>query len=72
MIKKITLLKIFVYAEMLFTLIAIVYVVENAINGNLPMAMLMLILTAMGAYSSKSLVDALNRERYKKGDINDG
>lgn len=68
MIKKITLLKIFVYAEMLFTLIAIGYVVENAINGNLLMAMLMLIVTAMGAYSSKSLVDALNRERYKKGD----
>lgn len=68
MIKKITLLKIFVYTEMLFTLIAIGYVVENAINGNLLMAMLMLIVAAMGAYSSKSLVDALNRERYKKGD----
>lgn len=68
MIKKITLLKIFVYTEMLFTLIAIGYVVENAINGNLLMAMLMLIVTAMGAYASKSLVDALNRERYKKGD----
>lgn len=68
MIKKITLLKIFAYTEMLFTLIAIVYVVENSINGNLPMAMLMLIVTAIGAYSSKSLVDALNRERYKKGD----
>ena len=68
MIKKITLLKIFVYTEMLFTLIAIVYVVENSINGNLPMAMLMLIITAMGAYASKSLIDALNRERYKRGD----
>lgn len=68
MIKKITLLKIFVYTEMLFTLIAIGYVVENAINGNLLMAMLMLIVTAMGAYSSKSIVDTLNRERYKKGD----
>nr|DAU48517.1 MAG TPA: hypothetical protein [Caudoviricetes sp.] len=68
MIKKITLLKIFAYTEMLFTLIAIGYVVENAINVNLPMAMLMLIVTAMGAYASKSLVDALNRERYKKGD----
>nr|DAK13106.1 MAG TPA: hypothetical protein [Caudoviricetes sp.] len=32
------------------------------------MAMLMLIITAIGAYSSKSLVDALNRERYKRGD----
>lgn len=30
------------------------------------MAMLMLIVTAIGAYTSKSLVDALNR--YKKGD----
>lgn len=66
MIKKITLLKIFVYAETLFTLIAIVYVIRDAINGNLLMAMLMLIVTAMGAYASKSLVDALNR--YKKGD----
>ena len=68
MIKKITLLKIFAYTEMLFTLIAIVYTVEDAINGNLPMAMLMLIITAIGVYSSKSLVDALNRERYKRGD----
>ena len=66
MIKKITLLKIFVYAETLFTLIAIVYGIRDAINGNLLMAMLMLIVTAMGAYASKSLVDALNR--YKKGD----
>lgn len=68
MIKKITLLKIFAYTEMLFTLIAIVYTVKDAISGNLPMAMLMLIITAMGAYASKSLIDALNRERYKRGD----
>lgn len=32
MIKKITLLKIFVYTEMLFTLIAIVYVIRDAIT----------------------------------------
>ena len=68
MIKKITLLKIFAYTEMLFTLIAIVYTVKDAISGNLPMAMLMLIITAMGAYASKSRIDALNRERYKRGD----
>lgn len=68
MIKKITLLKIFAYTEMLFTLIAIVYTVENSINGNLPMAMLMLIIRAIGVCSSKSLIDALNRERYKRGD----
>lgn len=55
MIKKITLLKIFVYLEILFTLISLGYLFVYIVNRDLFMTMTMLIVTSIGIYASNEL-----------------
>ena len=67
MIKKITLLKIFTYLEILFTLISLGYLFVYIVNRDLFMTMTMLIVTAIGTYASNELMRKLNYEK-RKGD----